>query len=149
MTLTLELTTPERVVLKEEYDSLTVPTETGEITILPGHIPLVSNLAAGTAVARKGKDETYLAVSGGFVEVQADGKVILLADTAERAEELDLEALEAARDRAEKLLTEARHADDVGAAAAMAGLERELARIRTVRTHRTRRGPAIHQDPNA
>ena len=147
--LTLELTTPERTVLKDEYDSLTLPTETGEITVLPGHVPLVANLASGTAVARKGREETYLAVSGGFVEVRGDGRVILLADTAERAEELDLEALEAAKARAEKLLTETRQADDVSSAAAYAALERELARIRTVRTHRARKNPTPHQDMNA
>lgn len=148
MKLTLELTTPERVVLKEECDALTIPTQMGEITVLPGHIPLVATLAAGTATARNGKDEFYIAVSGGFVEVRADGRIILLADTAERAEELDLEKIEAARDRAAKLLTEAQAIDDISAASAMAGLERELARIRTVRTHRARRSPRPHQDLN-
>lgn len=134
--LTFELTTPERVVLKQEYDGATIPTQEGEITVLPGHIPLVANLAPGMITVRKGAEEAYLAVSGGFVEVQPGSRIIVLADTAERAEELDLDKVEAARMRAEKLLTEKRHADDVSSAAAMAALERELARVRVAMKHR-------------
>jgi len=146
MPLHIELTTPERVVLKAEYDSVTIPTEAGEITVLPGHIPLVSNIAKGGMVTvRKGRDEAYLAVSGGFVEVQGGNRIVLLADTAERAEELDLEAIEKARDAAQKMLTEERHADDVSAAAAMAALERELARARVARKHRSGRTMHLEQ----
>ncbi len=133
MQLHFELTTPERIVLREEYDAATIPTQEGEITVLPGHLPLVANLVPGMITLRKGKDESYLAVSGGFVEVQPGSKLIILADTAERAEELDLEKVEAARDRAEKLLAEKRAVDDVSAAAAMAGLQRELARAKVAR----------------
>lgn len=136
MSLHFELTTPERIVLREEYDAATIPTQEGEITVLPGHLPLVANLVPGMITLRKGKEESYLAVSGGFVEVQPGSKLIILADTAERAEELDLEKVEAARERAEKLLAEKRAVDDVSAAAAMAGLQRELARAKVARKHR-------------
>src|SRR5690606_31770655 len=111
MALTLELTTPERVVLKEQYDSATIPTQEGEITVLAGHIPLVANLQPCMITVRKGSAESYLSVSGGFVEVRPDAegkgtKIVLLADTAERAEELDLAKIETAREKAEQLLTE-------------------------------------------
>ncbi len=135
MSLHFELTTPERIVLKEEYDAATVPTQEGEITVLPGHLPLVANLVPGMITLRKGREESYLAVSGGFVEVQPGSKIIILADTAERAEELDLEKVEAARERAEKVLAEKRSNDDVSAASAIAALERELARARVARKH--------------
>lgn len=137
--LTLELTTPERIVLKESYDSATVPTQQGEITVLPGHIPLVANLAPGMITVRKGKEESFLAVSGGFLEVMADGRLVVLADSAERAEELDLSKVEEAQERARALLEEKRDMDDVSSVAAVAALERELARVRVARHHHSRR----------
>lgn len=137
--LTLELTTPERIVLKESYDSATIPTQEGEITVLPGHLPLVANLANGMITVRKGATESYLAVSGGFLEVQPGGKLVILADSAERAEELDLAKVEEAQERARKLLEEKRDLDDVASAAAVAALERELARVRVARHHHSRR----------
>ncbi len=136
-----ELTTPERVVLKTAYDSITIPTQEGEITVLPGHIPLVANLAPGVLTVRKGNDEEYLAVSGGFIEFQQGDRLIVLADTAERAEELDLKKIEEAKERAQKLLSEKRHAEDISSVSAVAALERELARIKVVQRHRgSRRG---------
>jgi F-type H+-transporting ATPase subunit epsilon len=136
MKLTFELTTPERIVLKETFDAATIPTQEGELTILPGHVPLVANLVPGMITVRNGNAESYLAVSGGFVEVQPGSKIIILADTAEHAAELDLEKVEEARVRAQELLTQKRGADDVSAAAAMAALEREIVRSRVARKHR-------------
>lgn len=138
--LRFELTTPERVVLKVEADGATVPTESGEITVLPGHIPLVSTLRAGMITLHKDGEEEYLAVSGGFVEVRPGNVVIILADAADRAEDLDLQKVEAARERARALLEEKRHVDDVGATAAIAALEHELARIKVLHKHRSKRG---------
>jgi len=137
-TLHFELTTPERILLKEEVNGLTLPTQEGEITVLPGHIPLVATLVPGMVTVYRGDVEEYLAVSGGFIEVQPGNKIIILADTAERAEELDAQKVEEARERAQKLLTEKRHIDDVSGAAAIGALERELARIRVVKKHRSR-----------
>jgi F-type H+-transporting ATPase subunit epsilon len=136
MKLTFELTTPERVVEKKQVDGVTIPTEAGEITVLPGHVPLVSSLRPGVCTLHIGKEREYLSVSGGFIEVQPDGRLIVLADTAERAEELDLEKIEAARERARKVLEEKRDMDDVAAAAAFAALEREIAREQTARKYR-------------
>lgn len=144
-----ELTTPERVVVKTAYDSITIPTQEGEITVLPGHIPLVANLAPGVLTVRKGKDEEYLAVSGGFIEFQQGDRLIVLADTAERAEELDLQKIEEARARAEKLLSEKRHAEDISSVSAVAALERELARIKVVQRHRGARRTGIAPGPSS
>jgi F-type H+-transporting ATPase subunit epsilon len=137
LTIRFELTTPERIVLKDDFASVTIPTREGEITVLPDHAPLVALLAPGAVTVRKGDQEAYLAVSGGFIEVQPGSRLIVLADTAERAEELDEKKVEEARERARALLDERRRIDDVSAAAAMAALERELARIKVVRKRRS------------
>jgi F-type H+-transporting ATPase subunit epsilon len=97
----IEIVTPERVVATEEVDSITLPTQEGEITILKGHIPLVSVLVSGVVETKKGEEVGIMAVSGGFVEV-LNNKVIVLADTAEYASEIDLDRAEEARERAEQ-----------------------------------------------
>lgn len=130
MPLQLKVVTPERTVLEETVDSVTAMTESGEITILPGHIPLVSNLQAGELRIRKGSEESYLAASTGFIQVRPGNEVVVLADTAERLEELEIEKIEAAKERAEKLLAEKRHEGEEAFAHASAMLERELARHR-------------------
>ena len=136
MKLIFELTTPERVVEKKEIDGLTISTMDGEVTILPGHMPLVSTLKPGMAILYLGQTQEFLALSGGFLEVQPEGRVIVLADTAERAVELDLQKVEEARKRARAVLENKRDMDDVAAAAAMAALEREIAREQTARKYR-------------
>ena len=141
--ITFEIATPERIVYKETVDSLTLPTKDGEITVLPHHIPLVSVLVPGVVTVRHGNKEQYMAVSGGFIEVQPDNRVVVLADTAERAEELTEAAIEKARADAEKVLHAKRTLDDESFAAAAAGLERELARLRVARKHRGHRGSVI------
>jgi F-type H+-transporting ATPase subunit epsilon len=128
--LKLKIVTPERIVFEDEVDSATVMTETGEITVLPGHIPLVTSLRPGEMRLMKGKTEELLAVSTGFLEVRPGNEIVILADTAERLEELELEKIEAAKEAARKLLEEKRHVDDVSFADAAAALERELARYK-------------------
>jgi len=137
--ITFELTTPERIVVQEDVDGVTLPTTAGEITVLKDHIPLVATLVSGMATVHKGGEEEYLAVSGGFVEVRPGNRVIVLADTAERAEELDLEKVEEARVRAAKALEEKREATDISNAAMLASLEREMARVKVVKKHRGRK----------
>jgi F-type H+-transporting ATPase subunit epsilon len=139
--INFELTTPERIAVKKDVDQVTLPTREGEISVLPGHVPLVAVLVPGIITLASGKDEEYLAVSGGFIEVQPESRVIVLADTAERAEELDLEKVEEARQRAQKLLADQRGMDDVSAAAMMAELNRELARLKVIHKGRSRRKP--------
>jgi len=128
-----EIVTPERVVLKTSVRQVSIPTTEGEITVLPFHIPLVSLLKAGVieAVLEDGSRDV-MAVSGGLVEVLAD-KVVILADSAERAIELDEVAIEAARSRAEALKEQARHQDDVEFARLSALIERETARTHALK----------------
>ncbi len=132
----LEIVTPERVVLKEEILQLTVPTKTGEITILPNHIPLVASLMPGVIhIKKKNGESEVMSVSGGFLEVLRD-KVVILADTAERAEEIDLAQAEAAHKRAAELKEQAKHLDREQYAEVNATIERELARTKAVKRWR-------------
>ncbi len=136
--INFKIATPERVVYKDEVDQITLPTMQGEITVLPNHIPLIAVLQPGEIKVKKNNEETLLAVSGGFIEVLAD-KVVVLADTAERAEELDLAKAEAARQRAEEALKTKRY-DAKEFAGLSAAIEKELARIRVAGKHRMRLG---------
>lgn len=136
--LTFEITTQERTVFKDEVDQVSLPTEQGEITILPHHIPLVSNLVAGELKIKKGDETIYMAVSGGFIEVQSH-KVTILADMAERAEEIDLKKAQEAKIRAQKLLEEKRGAERVDFTAIAAKLEKELVRIKVAERRRATR----------
>ncbi|MBI2485097.1 ATP synthase F1 subunit epsilon [Candidatus Uhrbacteria bacterium] len=136
--LHIKLVTPERLLLEKEADQVTLMTEQGEITILPGHIPLVANLRAGEVRVVEGGRTEYLVTSTGFVEVRENGTVTLLADTAEREEELDIQKIGEARTRAQETLSGVRKLEDVDYAHAVAALERELARERVAmkRKHR-------------
>lgn len=129
-TLKLKIITPERIVFEDTVDSVSAMTESGEITVLPGHVPLVTNLRAGEMRCKKGNEEFFLAASTGLLEVRSGQEVIILADTAERMEELDLEKIEAAKAEAERIMLEKKNADDVSYVGAAAMLERELARYR-------------------
>lgn len=132
--LQFKIVTPERVVFEDTVDEVILPTVEGEIAVLPNHIPLVSLLQAGILRIKKGTEETPLAVSSGVIEV--DGRrVVVLADTAERADELEEEKIEKARSEAKKLMEEKR-GDAEGFAEATAVLEREIARLKVVKRYR-------------
>lgn len=128
-----QITTPEREVYRGEVDQATMPTLEGEITVLPNHSPLVSVLVPGEIRLVEGDNEIGMAVSGGFIEVRPGNNVVVLADTAERAEELDIEKIEAAKKKAEAALAEKREMDEEAFAEAAAALERELARLKVAR----------------
>jgi F-type H+-transporting ATPase subunit epsilon len=103
MPIRLDIITPERNVLSETVDAVTVPGANGELGILPGHTPLISQLQTGVLGYTQGGTTRRLLVSGGFVEVR-DDRVAVLADIAERPEEIDAPRARAARDQAEKAL---------------------------------------------
>ncbi len=135
-----EIVTPERTVLRQDILQVTVPTTSGEITILPDHIPLVSILQAGVIEVKRADNITeIMSVSGGFIEVMKD-KIVILADTAERAEELDEKRIEEAKTKAEELKKTAKNADDVEFTRISAKLEKELARFRAVNKWRKIKG---------
>lgn len=121
-----EIVTPEQVVLKESIVRATVPTTSGEVTVLPDHIPLVSILSPGIIEVEKANGEVeIMVISGGFLEVLSQ-KIIILADYAQRAASLDEKAIEEARNKAEKAKLEAKNKDDVDFADIAAKLEVEL-----------------------
>lgn len=135
--ITLEIATPEKVVYKDTVTQVSLPTELGEITILPGHLPLVANLTAGELrIVKDGNAQPY-AVSGGFVEVRSGNHVVVLADAAEHVAEIDEARAEEAKQRATKLMDEAK-GDDVRFAEGAALLERSLSRLRLARKKKYR-----------
>lgn len=109
-TLTLEVVTPERAVVRESVVEVSLPGREGYLGILPGHTPLLTELATGALSYRQGSQTRRLAVSGGFAEVLPD-RVIVLADSAERAEEIDAARARTALAAAEKSLAAAGGAD--------------------------------------
>ncbi len=134
-TIRFEIVTPERVVLKEEVLQASVPTQSGEITILPDHIPLVSILRPGVIeLKRENGDQEVMSVSGGFVEVLKN-KVVILADTAEIAVELDEARIEEARAKAEEM-KKWKDIDAVQFAEINALIEKQLARSKAVKRWR-------------
>lgn len=136
MKINFKIVTPDGVVYEDMVEQVTVPTTSGEITILPNHIPLVSVLKAGELKLQKDKVELGIAVSGGIVENKAGNKLYIMADTAERAEHIDIERAEEARKRAEELLKQKENVADVDFARLQANIERELARVKVAKKYR-------------
>jgi len=135
-TINFEVVSPERTLLKDEIIQVTVPTQEGELTILPEHTPLVSNLKTGVLeVVKKDKSIEVMSVSGGFLEVLLD-KIVILADNADRAEEIDEEETDKARKRAEDALKGLREEDKERFAEISSQLERELAKTKTIKKWR-------------
>ncbi|MBI1955219.1 MAG: F0F1 ATP synthase subunit epsilon [Acidobacteria bacterium] len=122
----LRIVTPNRQLVSEEIEECQIPGKAGYLGVLPGHAPLISELKVGEFSYRRGREVCYLAVSGGFLEVLPD-QVTVLAETAEKAEEIDRERANAAKERAEQRL---KHADpDTDIHRAVAALERALIRL--------------------
>src|SRR3989449_10617216 len=127
--ITLEVATPSRLVIGEQVDEAVVPGIEGYFGVLPGHAAFLTTLGIGEVMYRVGRDEHYLAVSGGFAEVRND-KVIILADRAERPEEIDRARAERAKERAERRLS-GRSDEEIDYTRALAALARALTRIMT------------------
>lgn len=137
-TLTMELVTGERVVYQEDgVDEIIAPGAEGTLGILPNHAALISLLDAGELRVKKGGTEDSLVVFGGFIEV-LDNRVTVLADTAERADEIDLERAASARERAEESLHERGERQNI--AEAEAALRRAAVRLKVGEQVRRRRG---------
>lgn len=132
MQINLKITTPEGITFEDNVDSITIPTKTGEITVLPNHIPMVSVVVPGEIIVKKDGKEEYMSVSTGFLEI-GKNTLTLLADTAEMVDSLIEEEILKAKERAVALLEEKRNVSDVAYAQATAILEREMARLKVVR----------------
>ncbi len=138
--LSVEIVTAERQILAEQdVDMVVAPGSEGVLGILPRHAPLLTTLRPGAIRIKKDGAETAMAVGGGFLQVNAD-RVLVLADTAEREDEIDEVRAEAARQRAEQALEEAaRGGSPVQVEAARIALSRSLARLTVARRRRRTR----------
>lgn len=136
-TIVFAIVTPERVVVEQPVVQVTLPVVGGVVTVLPDHVPYIGALAAGEIVLRTASGEDIaLAASGGIVEFHG-GRLTILADTAERAEDIDLERAEKARRQAEEAMRAVATGDEQYARVA-AQLEKEFARVRVARRHARR-----------
>jgi F-type H+-transporting ATPase subunit epsilon len=135
-TFRLELVTVERMVYSDDVEMVIAWGLEGQLGILPHHAPLMTMLQPGELIIKKDNEETYMAVSGGFLEVRPD-KVIILADACERAEEIDLARAEEAKRRAGEIM--AAPSLETDTAAAEAALRRSLVRLRVAEKSRRRR----------
>ena len=135
-TFKLEIVTAERLVFSDEVSGVVAWGVEGQLGILPHHAPLMTMLQAGELLMKRDKEEEYLAISGGFLEVRPD-KVIVLADACERADEIDMARAEEAKKRAEETLKAVPSRID---ATAEAALRRSLARLKVAEKRRRRQG---------
>jgi F-type H+-transporting ATPase subunit epsilon len=134
--LRLEFVTPERALVHEDVDEVEIPGEDGYFGVLPGHAALLAALQPGELWYRRGSEKFYAFVAGGFAEVLPD-RVAILAQVAEKAEEIDVQRAEAAKRRAENTL--ARPVMDMDAERARVELLRALVRLQvSARSHRAR-----------
>ncbi|HWX55254.1 MAG TPA: F0F1 ATP synthase subunit epsilon [Verrucomicrobiae bacterium] len=124
-TIQLEIVTPDRLVVNDTAEYIEIPGKTGHLGVLPGHAPLITEIGVGEISYRSGNDTRRLAVAWGFAEV-LPAKVTILAETAERAEDIDVARAEAAKRRAEE---ELKKAGPSGSSEAQAALDRAASRL--------------------
>ncbi len=132
--LLLEIVTPQGLVFSEEVDEVNAAGSEGEFGVLPGHVPFVTTLKIGMLACKKGNETKYFFVNWGYAEVGAE-KVMILADSAERAEEIDVERAKAAMKRAEERL---KKAVDIDFARAESALERAMIRAQIAEMRRAK-----------
>src|SRR3989344_5941063 len=130
----LTIATPERKTYDGEIDQITIPTPDGQITVLPGHTSLVTQLKPGELILKEGNKEINLAVGYGFAEINSK-QVSVLTDLAEEVAEISEKEAEEARRRAEEALEEKGRLSSEEYAAVAASLEKSLARLRVKRRH--------------
>jgi F-type H+-transporting ATPase subunit epsilon len=141
----LQIVVPDRAIVKEQVDEVEIPGVDGYFGVLPGHTPLLAGLSVGELWYRKGQEKTYLAIAYGFAEVLPD-KVTILAQLAERAEEIDQERAERARERASGRLE---GKSDVDYARARIALMKSLTRLQVSSRIGSGAGPRlkrVHRD---
>lgn len=144
-----KIVTPERTVFEDTVTSATLPTTDGEITILPNHRSYIASLNPGevrlkpaSPAGGKENEEILMSISGGFIEFNKN-ELIVLADTAERAEEIDIKRAEEGRVRAQQLKAEKATMDEEEYARVAAAIQKESARIRVAKKHYTKKGMSL------
>jgi len=140
--LKLKIVTPEKLILEEQVDQVTIPTTEGELTILPNHIAMIASLSSGDIVAHSSGEEIPMAVSGGFIEVkqiEGETEVAILADFAEHIVDITEEVIKKAHLRAEELKKQAENKEVVDFEHFESELEKNLTRIKIADKWRTRK----------
>lgn len=135
MNLLLEIITPEKVVYKDEISEVVVPTVDGEIAILPNHINLLTQVNPGELIIKKGVSQQYLAITGGFLEVN-DNKISILADYAIKAQDIEVARAQEAKKRAEKIMSE--KATDNDLRVAQAEMIKAILELKVATRHKRR-----------
>jgi F-type H+-transporting ATPase subunit epsilon len=143
MPVLVDIVTPERRIFSEEVDMITLPGTDGQMGVLRGHAPLLTTLDIGEIILHRGNDAQYIAVSGGVAEVRPD-KVTVLADIAERADEIDETRAAAALERARQSLAE--NPPPQRRVVIEAALRRSNLRLRVAQRKRRRSGPQFEED---
>lgn len=136
MTVKLDIVTAEQLVYSDDVDIVVAPGIDGELAVLPHHAPLMTMLKPGELLVRKGGEEILMAITGGFLEVRPD-RITILADAAERAEDIDAARAEEAKRRAEERLSGKLSESDM--VRAEGALRRSLLRLRVAEKRRRRR----------
>ncbi len=131
--LNLEILTPEKPIFKDQIEAVTIPGTLGSFQILKNHAPLISSFEIGIIKVKKDSTETYYSTSGGTVEVNQN-KVLVLADSIEKINEIDQDRAEQAKKRAEERLRK-KHEEDIDEARAKAALNRALNRLSAVKKY--------------
>jgi len=131
----LQIITPEKIVFDDEVDQVTLPTTTGEITVLPNHIPLITAIEPGELVYKKLQKYTRMAAGFGFAQISAQNAKILV-DLAAPEEELEEKAIEEAKKRAEEALKQKHLLSEEEYATAAANLQKALVQLKVKRRHR-------------
>lgn len=139
MPIRCEIVTQEKLVFEGDVDAVNLPGSEGRMGVLPNHTPLLTTLGFGEVIIRNQGEEQFFAIGGGFVEIQPD-KVTVLADSAERAEEIDLDRAQQARERAEELMKEGVPDDPDRYAQIRASLLKAQVRLDVGRRRRRRAG---------
>ena len=142
MSTNLEILTAEGEIFNQEVDVVVLPGIEGELAVLPGHAPLVTQLDAGQLVIRTGKEEEYLVVFGGFVQVLAH-KVTVLADAAERIDEIDEERAKSAMSRAQSRIETVD--SDVNLERALSSLRRSTIRLNASARFKRKRSSGFNE----
>lgn len=134
--LKFKIVTPEKIIYENDIFQASIPTQEGEVTILPNHVPLISVLKAGELRFKDAQGEQSMAVSGGFLEVRGKNQIVVLADYAQRVADIDIAQVEEAKKRAEEQMANLKHTENIDFAKLQAAIDREVNTLKIAKKYR-------------
>lgn len=140
----VDVITPEKLAISEEVDFIAAPASDGEVGILPGHAPLLTKLGIGELRLKKGNDIKFIAVAGGFLEVQSGDRVAIFAETAELSEEINEERARLAAERAKQHIKELKDPSQLNLLEAEAALNRAIIRLKVAQVKKVKAPRDLH-----